>query len=214
MGAGQLIDISVPLQEGIPIWPGSVGVRVSRTMLLEEGDPANVTRLDFDVHVGTHVEAALHFIAGGQGVDDIPLDVLIGPARVAYVPGSTAIGAAGLEDLGLPAGTARLLLRTRNSDLWNMGRSGFVQEYVGLSTEGARWVVDRGIQLIGIDYLSVAAYSEVAETHRILMSSGITILEGLNLAGVPPGAYELICLPMKLANAEGAPARAVLRALS
>lgn len=207
------IDISLPLQEEVPIWPGSVGFHIARTMRMEDGDPANVSRLDCDVHVGTHVETSLHFIPGGRPVDTVPLDILIGPAWVGYLPNAKAIGAVELEALGLPRDTRRLLLRTSNSELWKAGTRSFRQDYVGLTPDAARWVVEHGIRLLGTDYLSVAAFSELVETHRILMSAEVVILEGLDLSEVSPGAYELICLPLKLVGAEAAPARAVLRPL-
>lgn len=197
----------------MPVWPDSVALEVRRTMRLEAGDEANVTRLSCDVHVGTHVETSLHFLAQGQPIDALPLDLLIGPAFVGHLPQASQITEKELDSLDLPADTIRLLLKTRNSERWE-GAQSFRQDYVGLTPGAARWAVERGLRLIGADYLSVAAFSNCAETHRILMARNIVVLEGLNLSNAAPGSYELICLPLKLSGAEAAPARAVLRPLT
>lgn len=180
-------------------------------MRLEAGNQANVSRLDCDVHVGTHVDAPWHFLKNGATVEQLPLDILIGPAIVAYLPGASAITASDLADLALPTGTKRLLLRTSNSELWAAGVTEFRTDYVALTADAARWVVDQSIYLIGVDYLSVQRYEDDPLTHQILLEAGVIILEGLNLAGVRPGVYELICLPIHLVGADGAPARVVLR---
>ena len=208
-----IIDISVPLKPDMPTWPDSVGLRLTRTMSLEAGDRANVSRLDCDVHMGTHVDAPWHFLNDGFTVDAMSLDVLIGPALVAYLPEASVITANELADLNLASGIQRLLLKTRNSDLWAAGVTEFRKDYVALSADAARWVVERGIRLVGIDYLSVQCYDDNPLTHQILMKAGVIIVEGLNLAAVEPGSYELICLPIRLMGADGAPVRAVLRAL-
>jgi arylformamidase len=210
----EIIDISVPLQPQMPIWPGSVGFQLLPTMRLEAGDPANVSRLDCDLHVGTHVDAPWHFVENGITVERLSLDILIGPAIVAYLPQVDAVTAGDLTDLGLPSGTKRLLLRTRNSDWWVAGVHEFRKDYVALTADAARWVVKQGIRLIGVDYLSVQRYDDSPLTHRILLEAGVIILEGLNLASVQPGTYELICLPLCLVGAEGAPSRAILRSVT
>jgi arylformamidase len=197
----------------MPTWPDSVGLRLVRTMSLEAGDKANVSRLDCDVHMGTHVDAPWHFLKDGFTVDAMSLDMLIGPAVVGYLPEASVITPSELADLNLPSSTKRLLLRTRNSELWAAGVTEFRKEYVALSADAARWVVDRGIQLVGIDYLSVQCYEDNPLTHKILMTAGVIIVEGLNLIDVQPGLYELICLPIRLVGADGAPVRAVLRPL-
>jgi arylformamidase len=208
-----IIDISVPLRTDMPTWPNSVGFRLTRTMSLEEGDSANVSRLDCDVHMGTHVDAPWHFLRDGFTVEAMSLEVLIGPAVVAYLPEASVVTSDDLAILNLPAGTKRLLLRTRNSELWAAGVSYFKEDYVALSVDAARWIAERGIRLIGMDYLSVQRYQDSPLTHQTLMRAGIIILEGLNLADVQPGLYELLCLPLRLIGADGSPARAVLRPL-
>lgn len=209
----KIIDISTPLREGAPVWPGSAGVSARWTLRVENNDPSNLTRLDTDIHIGTHIEGALHSFANGAPVDQIPLNELIGPAMVVALPGVNIIGYKELEAARIPAGTKRLLLRTRNSDLWQSGESQFQKDFVGLNTDGAQWVVDRGINLVGIDYLSVACYDEGLQVHKILLINKIIVLEGLNLSKALDGEYQLICLPILLPGREAAPARAILQTL-
>jgi len=198
----------------MPVWPDSIGLRLYRTQSLEDGDESNVSRLDCDVHTGTHVDAPRHFLENGITVEQLPLDTLVGPAIVAYLPHADAITAGDLAALAMPPGTERLLLRTHNSELWATRATEFRKDYVALTADAARWVVDQDIHLIGVDYLSVQRYDDSPLTHQILLEAGVILLEGLNLADVQPGMYELICLPLKLVGAEGAPARAVLRRVS
>ena len=183
-------------------------------MSLKDGDIANVSRLDCDVHIGTHVDAPRHFLKSGRTVEELSLDTLIGPAVVAYFPDIGVISAHDLASLALALDTRRLLLRTRNSELWAAGVTEFREDFVALTANAARWVVNHSIRLIGVDYLSVQQYGGSPLTHRTLVKAGVIILEGLNLANVQPGTYELICLPIPLVGAEGAPARAVLREMS
>lgn len=206
------IDISVPLQRGMPVWPDSTGFALSQTMRLENGDPANVSRLETDVHCGTHIDAPLHFLQSGEPVDRLPMEVLIGPAFVAHAQGATDITPEVLSALDLPMDIDRLLIRTTNSDLWARGPGSFTSNYVALTRAAAEWVAERGIRLIGIDYLSVQKYGDDPETHRVLMRKGIVIVEGLDLSQVRSGFYHLVCLPLRLVGAEAAPARAVLLA--
>jgi arylformamidase len=143
-------------------------------------------------------------------VDQLPLETLIGPAIVAFLPDAEVITADELRNLHMPAGVERLLLRTRNSELWAAGVTEFRKDYVALTADAARWLVDRGVRLVAVDYLSVQRYQDGPDVHKILLAAGVIILEGLNLTGVAAGEYELICLPVKIIGAEGAPARAVL----
>lgn len=208
-----VIDISLPVRPDMPFWPNSEGYRIRRTREIAAGDTANVSLITSDVHVGTHVDAPLHFIEGGAAVEQLPLDVLIGPAQVVHLPEADAITAEVLDALNLPANIRRLLFHTRNSRLWAEGVPTFREDYVALTLDGAQWIVERGIALIGNDYLSVQRYRDTPEIHRVLLRAGVVLVEGLNLDGVAPGLYELICLPVKLLGAEGAPARAILRPL-
>jgi arylformamidase len=206
-----IIDISVPLHEGMALWPGSANFRLERTKSIERGDESNVSFLNCDLHAGTHIDAPLHFIEDGQSVDRIPLDILCGPVCVADLTRVGKITKRELASIPLPEGTERLLFKTRNSGLWEAGR--FDPNYVALTEDGARWIGEKGIRLVGIDYFSIQRYNDEPSVHRVLLGAGIVVLEGLNLADAQPGQYELICLPLKLLGAEGAPARAVLRNL-
>ncbi len=209
-----LIDISVPLHSGIPVWPGSTGYLLTQSSCQENGDASMNSMLDMDVHVGTHVDAPCHFIPGAASSEALSLEALIGPAHVALVEDAEVVTPELLSGLGLEPDVERLLLKTRNSELWEKGESEFRSDFVALTADAARWLVDHGIILIGIDYLSVQRFGDPPLTHEILLRSGMVVLEGLNLAGAVPGRYELICLPLRLVGSDGAPARAVLRPLA
>jgi arylformamidase len=157
------------------------------------------------------VDAPRHFLEAGITVEQLSLEVLVGPATVAYVSEVSRVTPSELDELALPSNTERLLLRTSNSDFWAAGISAFRKDYVALTPEAARWVVNKGIRLVGVDYLSVGSFEGGVITHKILLEAGVIVVEGLNLGEVQPGNYELICLPVCLAGAEGAPARALLR---
>ncbi len=206
----KIFDISVPVTATLPVWPTDPSVERRMLMQLERGDPANVTYLGMSVHTGTHVDAPLHVIGAGAAVDQMSLDALIGAATVVRIPDEHhAITPELLDQCNLPAGANRLLFRTRNSGLWKTGR--FHSDFTALTTAAAQWVVDHGIRLVGIDYHSIQIYSDpTPDTHLTLLHAGVVIVEGLDLSGVAVGEYYLICLPMRLDGAEGAPARAVL----
>ena len=208
-----LIDISVAISPDLPIWPGSPDICLDRRLSLEKGDIANDTTIQFSVHTGTHVDAPSHFVHDGYSVEQMPLDVLVGEAIVVDLSDVDAITPDMLDNLDLPAGVQRLLIRTRNSNLWEQQVKEFQTDFVALTAEAAQWIVDRGIRLIGVDYLSVQRFYDGSDTHLNLLNAEVIIVEGLNLASVRPGRYELICLPIKLAGAEGAPARALLKSL-
>jgi arylformamidase len=195
----------------MPIWPGCKGIRITPTMRMVEGDSFNISRLDCNLHTGTHVDAPWHFLQNGTTVEQLPLDVLVGPSYVAHLPDAADITAGDLTDLNLPPGIERLLLRTRNSELWAAKITEFRKDFVALTPDAAQWIVDKGIRLIGVDYLSVQRYSDDSRTHQILLGADTIALEGLDLSNVTTGFYELICLPLRLVGAEGAPARAILR---
>jgi arylformamidase len=198
----RLIDVSVPIRPGMVVWEGDPPVSFAPASSLEAGDPANVTTLALGSHSGTHVDAPLHFLAGGSGVDELPLEALVGPALVldlVSVEGDVRAG-----DLHFPDDVERLLLKTANSRLW--GRDEFVAGHVAIAPDAARLLVDRGVRLVGIDYLSVGS----PETHRILLGAGVVALESLDLRRVDPGAYQLVALPLPLVGVDGAPARVLL----
>jgi arylformamidase len=206
LGRVRIRDISVPIREGMPIYDGNPGVRLERASSIAEGAPANVSRLDLGVHTGTHVDAPLHFIDGAPGAEGIPLDALFGPALVvdATAVGGVALGESELVTLQIPAGTERVLLKTRNSELW--AQPSFTRDFIRLDGSGARFVVSLGVRTIGIDYLSIGD----REAHRVLLGAGVVPVEGLDLRGVEPGEYMFACLPLDVVGSDGGPARAVL----
>lgn len=206
------IDVSVPTgAPDLPRWPGSPEARLERRLALERGDAVDDSTLRCSVHEATHVDAPAHVLEGGRTVDQLPPDRFVGPARVLDLRGLEVIDAADLEarTAGYDAdGSRRLLARTDNSDLWD---EPFREDFTGLTAAAARWLADRGTELFGIDYLSVEPYGGDGAVHRVLLETGVVLLEGLDLSGVDPGRYELWCAPVKLAGAEAAPARALLR---
>jgi arylformamidase len=208
-----IIDITVPIQSDMPVWPGTSGILLTPIMQLENGDTSNVSRLGCNLHTGTHVDAPKHFLNNGTTVETLPLDILIGPAFVAHLPEVKDVTPEDFNNLDLPSGVKRLLLRTRNSDLWAAGATEFREDFVALTSDAAQWIVDNGISLIGVDYLSVQRYTDDSTTHEILLGADTVVLEGVNLFDVQPGFYELVCLPLRLIGAEASPARAILRKL-
>jgi arylformamidase len=208
-----IYDITVPIRAGMPIYEGDPSVEIQAWSALAKGDSANVSFLHLGAHTGTHVDAPAHFIEGANTIDKLPLEVLLGPARVVRVPDDrNEIDQGFLNSCGLDQ-VERILFHTRNSAFWN---EGFRKDFTHLLPEAAEQLVNQGIKLVGTDYLSIEKFhSGHHRTHLTLLSRGVVILEGLNLTGVPEGDYELICLPIKIAGGagDGAPARAVLRTL-
>ena len=203
-----IYDITRTLRPGMATWPGEPGPELTPLKRMADGHPADVSHLALGVHTGTHVDAPGHFIPGGAGVESLSLDALIGPARVVKIEHEGAIRVDELERYGLE-GVPRVLFRTRNSDEWS--ESAFKEDFVYLEPEAARWLADHGTRLVGVDYLSVESFAAPEPlTHRTLLSAGIVVVEGLDLSAVEPGSYVLSCLPLKIAGADGAPARAVL----
>ena len=206
----RLYDITVPVENGMPVWPGDPAVRLDRVASIAQGAHANVSSLSCGVHVGTHVDAPVHFLDGGPSVEAMPLDALIGRAFVADLRRATRIDAEALDKARIPPRVQRILFRTRNSEFWRRGEKTFQTGFVAVDASGAEWLVRRKVRLVGVDYLSVAPYKDSRATHQILLGAGVVILEGVDLSRVPSGAYQLYCLPMKLVGSDGAPARAVL----
>jgi arylformamidase len=202
----ELRDISVPIHGGMHVYDGNPGFRLELVSSIAAGAHANVSRLDLGVHNGTHVDAPLHFIDGGAGTESLDLETLIGPA---WVLDATAVSgnldAEALGSLAFPSEFTRILFKTSNSRLWN--RDSFSRDFVRLTGSGARFLIESGVRLVGIDYLSIGD----AEAHQELLGAGVTALEGLDLREVDPGTYELICLPLRLEGSDGAPARVILR---
>lgn len=205
----RLIDISVPIRPGMIVYDGDPDVYLERVKTIAGGSSANVSRLDFGVHTGTHIDAPVHFIDGAQGIESVPLDALIGDAYVVDATGCTDhIDAATLAGLDVPANAERVIFKTPNSALWD--RPSFSADFIGLTGEAAEALAQRGVKLVGIDYLSIGPKGNGVATHVALLRERIAILEGLDLRQVQPGAYRLVCLPLLIAGSDGAPARAVL----
>jgi len=204
-----IYDVTVPIQEGLPVWPGEEGPTIKRTSDIDSGDKANVSLIRMVTHTGTHVDAPLHFFAKARSVDRIPLSVLCGPCLVIEKIGNGHISAGDIPEL--PSHITRVLFKTTNSTLWENPTHDFVNEYVCLEPEAAELLVRKGIQLVGMDYMSVEPpTNQENPIHRLLLGNGIVIIENLDLRNISPGEYNLVCLPLKLSGADGAPARVIL----
>jgi arylformamidase len=204
-----IYDISVPIREGTVVWPGDTPVQITPTSKISEGAHSNVSVLRLSTHAGTHIDPPRHFIEGGGTVDRIPLDALIGACFVCEVEDETSIRVEHLEAAGVPNGTQRILFKTRNSEL--LREPEFRTDFTYIEPEAADWLVRRGMRLVGIDYLSVDKFKCGGHpTHLRLLESGVVVLESLDLSEVAGGTYTLICLPLRIVDGDGSPARAVL----
>lgn len=210
MNTKRIYDISLPLSASLTKWPGHPDFELTQSKHLSRGDHATVSHIFTGAHAGTHVDAPAHFIQDGNLIDSLDLHLLIGDALVVDTGNAEAISSEVLEQASIPTGTKRLLFRTKNSKRWHDNVEEFTEAYVGLTETGAEWLISRGVKLVGTDYLSVASLPENVPTHRRLLGAAIILVEGLNLYDIAPGNYTLICLPLKIAGAEGAPARVVL----
>jgi arylformamidase len=207
----KIIDISIPLSSNLPTWPGGYGLSISRLQIIDEQNPVNVSKIDFDVHSGTHIDAPLHFVNNGKTTNEIPLENLIGECLVVEISeNKNIITAKDLDQLNFVKSYKKILFKTSNSfhNLWS--KSEFDNEYCALSSDGAEWIVQNMIELIGIDYCSIQKFHDSIETHQILLNNNVIILEGLDLRNVNPGVYNLICLPISVDDVEGVPVRAIL----
>jgi arylformamidase len=204
------IDISVPLRTGMVHWPDNPPVSIERMLDIERGDVANVSIISMGAHTGTHMDAPLHFFRTGRGLDTMPLTATIGRARVIEIRDPESIKPEELRPHRIQRGE-RVLFKTRNSArCWQT--DDFVEDFVYISQEAARYLAAKQVQTIGVDYLSVGGFfKDGVETHHALLEAGIWIIEGLNLANVAPAIYELVCLPLKIQGSDGAPSRAILR---
>jgi arylformamidase len=206
------IDISVPLKAGMVVYPGDAPVRITRTSDTARGDVATVSRISMGLHSGTHIDAPLHLFEGGLSIDRLPLQRLIGTARVIAAEGASSIDAAELKSHPIESGQI-VLFKTRNSALGRLGR--FCPEYVYLTPSAAAYLVEARVRAVGIDYLSIDAFGQHGlEAHSLLLRGSIPIIEGLDLSPVGPGLYEWICLPLRIEGGEAAPARAMVRRLA
>ncbi len=210
----KIYDISLPISMKMPVWPGDPKVTVRQVASLEKGDEANISQIRMSVHTGTHIDAPRHFFDNGKTVDQIPLEKLIGEVLVVDVgEGVSVISDAVLKqcaqfnDLET---ASKVLFKTKNSNFWKEAPAYFHQDFVGIDTSGAEFLADLNLDLIGVDYLSIAPFTDTDRPHQILLKKEILLLEGINLADVPAGRYNLYCLPLNIEQCEGAPARVIL----
>jgi len=204
-------DVSVTVTSKLVTWPGDPSVELERVEKIEDGANANVSRVAMGVHTGTHVDAPFHFIEDGTTAETLPLDVLLGSVQVIDLGDQVSvITKEVLQQAKMIHGVSRILLKTRNSSIWTRGETEFQTDFVGIDASGAEYLVEKGVQLVGIDYLSIAPYKQSRPTHKILLGARVIIIEGLDLSQVDAGVYELVCLPVKLGGSDGAPARVIL----
>ncbi len=206
-------DVSLVLSEDMVTWPGEPGPTFAPLRRIAKGDAANVSLVTFGNHTGTHVDPPIHFIEGANTVDKLPIDALVGPCRVLAFDGPGHVSAAWLETAKVPAGTERLLFKTRNSERWRTPDARFDRDFVALDRTAARWCLDHAVRLVGIDYLSIEPQGPEKEgypTHKTLLGAEVVIIEGLDLKDVSAGEYDLVCAPIKFAGGDGAPARVFL----
>ena len=206
------IDISIPFRNKMVHWPSDPVPRVERIKDRDRGDPVTLTEMQFIDHVGTHVDAPLHFIAGGMTIDKMPIDATMGRARVIEIKNPTAVTLKELTPYGVRRGE-RILFKTRNSARCYK-TDDFIDDYVYFDTDVASYLVEKGVRVVGLDYISIGNYHDnknLGDTHRILLEGGVYIIEGINLAKVKAGRYDLICLPILLERGDAGSARAILR---
>lgn len=202
-------DITVPLRAGMPTYAGEPGPKLEFPKKLSKGDSATVSVLSLGSHTGTHVDAPCHFLDGAPAIDSLSPDALVGPAYVAEFSGDNHITAADLEAMAVPPDCRRVLFKTRNGRFWD--NEEFHTDFIALAPDAARALAERGVGLVGIDYLSIEKFrASPHEVHETLLANGMVILEGLDLRRVEPGEYLLVCAPLNVVGAEGAPARAFL----
>ena len=207
----KIYDISLTITPEIPVWPGDLRVELHRVKKIEEGSHDNLSQMRLGVHTGTHVDAPYHFVANGQKIDELPIDVFVGPVQVVSLPDNVdLIKEADLRKISVDPNIKRILLKTRNSKLWEKGEKKFKEDFVAISADAAEYLVKLGMRFVGIDYLSVGPFHNSKPTHDVLLGAGMALLEGADLSGVSEGIYQLVCLPLKLGATEGAPARAIL----
>jgi len=204
-------DISVPLQSGMPVWPGDDDPKFEQYAFINRGSVVNSTGIQSSAHIGTHVDAPRHLFNNGKTIEQISLDILVGEAAVIDLGEVDAIDHQVLSAVALPD-YRRILFKTRNSNYWRSPRHNFRTDFVSLTADGANFLVDKQVKLIGIDYLSIDLFNaKLLPAHKILLAEEVVVIEGINLLDVPEGKYELYCLPLKIVGADGAPARAILR---
>jgi arylformamidase len=209
----KIYDVSVPLQSGMPVWPGDEAPKFEQYTFIEKGSVVNSTGIRSSAHVGTHVDAPRHLFSDGKTIDEIGLDILMGRAAVIDMQDAPQIARNTLASIPIPS-CNRLLFKTGNSNYWKTPRHQFKTAFVSLTSDGAEFLIENGIRLVGIDYLSIDLFdAEDLPAHKILLEKEVVVIEGLNLLDVPPGQYELNCLPIKIMGSDGAPARVILKSI-
>ena len=204
-------DVSVTVRTGLPVWPGNPLVDLTPVQSFPQGDEVTISKLSLGAHTGTHMDAPLHFIEAGKTIDEVPLEIGLGRARVIEIENREVITLEELERHAIEA-NERLLFKTHNSARDLFAKDDFTEDYVYISTEAGEYLADRRVKLVGVDYVSVGGYQKNApEVHRALLGGGVWIVEGLDLSSTPPGEYDLLCLPLKLKGLEASPVRALLR---
>jgi arylformamidase len=207
--AMKLIDVSVPLDDRLPTYPHNTPFSLEAVKRIARGDSSNVSTLHMSAHSGTHVDAPRHFFDAGPGTEELALDLLVGRTRVIEVTSRDGVSAEDLAGIDF-SDDLRVLIKTHNSRLW--GDPAFHEDYVGITESGARHLVERGLKVVGVDYLSVEQFHQPgAPAHHVLLGAGTVVIEGLNLRDVEPGIYDMFCLPLRIVGSDGAPARVVLR---
>jgi arylformamidase len=208
----RIIDVTVPFSAELPVWPGDPPIELRPLERIADGASSNVTQIVCPTHCGTHVDPPWHFVDDGARLDSVPLERWIGPSQVVEIPGTRdLIQAADLQSAGVAPETTRLLLKTANSRKWRQPTSRLETDYVALTPDAAAWVVQRRIRLIGIDYLSIECWDDHSNaTHRTLLGNDVLVIEGLDLRDVEPGHYTLVCMPLRIRDGDGAPARVAL----
>ena len=208
-------DITVPISQDMLIWPGDPKVTLRQVSSISKGADSNITQLRMSVHTGTHIDAPKHFLDDGNTIDRISLEQLIGPAFVMVLGEEVTLITEETitqhKDFDILSDLKKVLFRTRNSKFWHNDSKTFREDYVGLDHSAAQLLADLKLELVGVDYLSIATFNETEEPHKILLEQGVVLLEGIDLTGVPQGSYELFCLPLLLQGCEGSPARVILK---
>lgn len=207
--SGAWIDISTTIREDLVVWPGDPQPKITALSTLSQGDECNLSGISISLHTGTHLDAPRHYLDHGKTIDNLDPNDLTGPVKILEVTKGLAIGKKELEPFDIYPGD-KLFLKTANSELdWQ--RRAFLTEYAHLTPQAAAYLVSRQVSLIGIDYLSIGDNQSGPEVHRTLLGSNILILEGLLLKDIEPGEYDMVCLPLKVAGADGSPARTIIR---
>ncbi|HBH13546.1 MAG TPA: cyclase [Clostridiales bacterium] len=210
----KIYDISLPISPAMAVWPGDPYVEIQQLSSIDNGEEANVSQIRMSVHTGTHIDAPKHFLQGAGSIDKLPIEKLMGETlvlriddKVDVIDEKTLKDHPNIDDL---VNCRKVLFKTRNSQYWDKYQTKFNEKFVGLNTSAAIFLAELNLDLIGLDYLSIAAYTDSEEPHKILLGKEIILLEGINLHGVLQGTYHLICLPLPIVNSDGAPARAIL----